>query len=319
MASSSLLVFLLLSSFLFHTCFGARTLAALVEKQPLALAYHNGPLLAGPVSVNLVWYGKFTATQRSIVSDFVTSLSSSSSGDHRNQPSVSTWWQTVEKYYSTSNGEKPVITLADQTLDDSYSLGKSLRDSDIVQLAAARGARAGAGPTARPPPARPGRPTSGSGTPRPGVPARARGRSTGRPTGPSPRRWWRPTATSASTGWWSTWRDSSPAPSRIRSAAGSSRGRRRPRWRRRPRVRGSTGRARTPDTPGSCWWTRRVGPATMLVGPAGGSTWSRLWSTRRRPLVLRWFDGFGNGRVALLCLICIYTVYVYFLMCVIVF
>ncbi|KAJ6816001.1 putative protein EXORDIUM [Iris pallida] len=143
MASPPLLpLLLLLSALLFQTSLGARNPNALVETQPLKLTYHNGPLLSGPVSANLVWYGNFTAAQRAVVSDFVASLSSS--GDPRSQPSVSTWWKTIDKYYSVApNHQKPaIITLGNQTLDDSYSLGKSLKvDSDIRQLAAAGGAR----------------------------------------------------------------------------------------------------------------------------------------------------------------------------------
>ncbi|KAJ6843441.1 putative protein EXORDIUM [Iris pallida] len=122
-------------SFLFESSLGARTLAALVEEQPPVLTYHKGALLAGPISVSLVWYGRFTAAQRSIVSDFVASLSS---GDRRSAPpSVSAWWRTTEKYYSQAGGaEAPgTLTLGEQILDESYSLGKSLKDRHVAKLA----------------------------------------------------------------------------------------------------------------------------------------------------------------------------------------
>ncbi|KAJ6811897.1 putative protein EXORDIUM [Iris pallida] len=134
----SLLVCLFLSSlfFFFQRSVEGRKLTALVEEQPPALKYHNGVLLTGPISVNLIWYGKFTASQRSIVSDFVSSLSSTSKKSAgQNQPSVSAWWATMEKYYSQSRTRMPKLSLGKQILDDSYSLGKSLSDSDIAKLA----------------------------------------------------------------------------------------------------------------------------------------------------------------------------------------
>ncbi|KAJ6841215.1 putative protein EXORDIUM [Iris pallida] len=134
----SLLVCLFLSSlfFFFQRSVEGRKLTALVEEQQPALKYHNGVLLTGPISVNLIWYGKFTASQRSIVSDFVSSLSSTSKKSAgQNQPSVSVWWATMEKYYSQSRTRMPKLSLGNQILDDSYSLGKSLSDSDIAKLA----------------------------------------------------------------------------------------------------------------------------------------------------------------------------------------
>ncbi|CAA6665014.1 unnamed protein product [Spirodela intermedia] len=86
---------------------GARKLTALVEQQPLTLTYHQGHLLSGPISVNLIWYGKFTPVQRAIVADFFASVASSSSRRSaataaQQQPSVATWWKTTERYYALS-------------------------------------------------------------------------------------------------------------------------------------------------------------------------------------------------------------------------
>lgn len=101
----------------------------------LLFKYHNGPLLSGKISINLIWYGKFKPSQRAIVSDFITSLSSSSSSS---QPSVSTWWKATEKYYlaiKSKNASPLSLSLANQILDESYSLGKSLKSEQIKQLA----------------------------------------------------------------------------------------------------------------------------------------------------------------------------------------
>lgn len=109
------------------------------EQQPsMAMEYHNGHLLTGPTSVNLIFYGKFTPAQRAIVSDFITSLSSTSA-----RPSVSTWWSNTLKLYTPSShrpASSPLqLSLVSQTLDDGYSLGRRLRLKHIVRLASAKG------------------------------------------------------------------------------------------------------------------------------------------------------------------------------------
>ncbi|PQQ14313.1 Phosphotyrosyl phosphatase activator PTPA [Prunus yedoensis var. nudiflora] len=48
--------FLALSSFLSPCTATMRKLSALVQQQPLMLKYHNGPLLKGNITVNVVWY-----------------------------------------------------------------------------------------------------------------------------------------------------------------------------------------------------------------------------------------------------------------------
>ncbi|KAI5385954.1 variant 3, Protein EXORDIUM-like 2, partial [Lathyrus oleraceus] len=51
------------------------TVGELVQEQPLVLKYHNGQLLKGRITVNLIWYGTFTPIQRSIIVDFINSVS----------------------------------------------------------------------------------------------------------------------------------------------------------------------------------------------------------------------------------------------------
>ncbi|OAY80677.1 Protein EXORDIUM [Ananas comosus] len=118
---------------LFRFSDGARTLTALVEEQPLALTYHKGALLSGPISINLIWYGKFTASQRATLTDFVSSLSSAA--PPQPEPSVSTWWKTTAKYYAQSKARFPALTLGAQFLDESCSLGRSLAEPQLVELA----------------------------------------------------------------------------------------------------------------------------------------------------------------------------------------
>ncbi|KAG5052566.1 hypothetical protein JHK87_004764 [Glycine soja] len=101
---------------------------ALVQNQPLVLKYHKGPLLKGNITLHLLWYGTFTPTQRSIVIDFLESLTSTSAPG---APSVSTWWQTTESY----RGGPCTLVLGNQILDETYSLGKSLKNDHLVALA----------------------------------------------------------------------------------------------------------------------------------------------------------------------------------------
>ncbi|KAK8538165.1 hypothetical protein V6N13_096055 [Hibiscus sabdariffa] len=52
------------------------------------------------------------------------------------QPSVATWWKATQKYYQLS--KKPsflVLSLGSQILDENYSMGKSLTNQQIVELA----------------------------------------------------------------------------------------------------------------------------------------------------------------------------------------
>ncbi|PIN16872.1 hypothetical protein CDL12_10470 [Handroanthus impetiginosus] len=124
-----ILKFLALVS-LFNLSFASRTSLEL-------LRYHNGALLHGKIAVNLIWYGRFSPSQRAIVADFITSLSTSSPSNA--QPSVAAWWKTTEKYYhlpnSNRNPSSLSLYLGKQLLDEDYSLGKSLSEKQFVQLA----------------------------------------------------------------------------------------------------------------------------------------------------------------------------------------
>ncbi|URE19834.1 Phosphate-induced protein 1 conserved region [Musa troglodytarum] len=137
--ATTALVFALLASVVFRGSYGGRTLSALVEEQPLAMTYHKGALLAGNVSVNLIFYGKFTASQRAIISDFVASLSPLPRQKDSLEPSVATWWKTLAKYYAASRTPLLKLGLGKQVVDEKYFLGRSLRDADLAKLAA-RGA-----------------------------------------------------------------------------------------------------------------------------------------------------------------------------------
>ncbi|KAH7845496.1 hypothetical protein Vadar_002891 [Vaccinium darrowii] len=123
--ASLLLLFLTLPQLSFAT---TRKLAALYQQPPLVLKYHNGPLLKGTVTVNLIWYGKFSPIQRSVIADFVQSTAAKNTPP---PPSVASWWQTTENYKGGSSD----LILGTQILDENCSLGKSLNTSQIVDLA----------------------------------------------------------------------------------------------------------------------------------------------------------------------------------------
>lgn len=99
-----------------------------VEPQPLILKYHNGPLLKGRITVNLLWYGSFTPIQRSIIVDFINSLTSSPKAP---LPSVASWWKTTDKY----KGGSSKIVVGKQIMHQRYALGKNLKGAHLVSLA----------------------------------------------------------------------------------------------------------------------------------------------------------------------------------------
>ncbi|WCJ31731.1 Protein EXORDIUM-like 1 [Euphorbia peplus] len=127
--SANFLLQLLFVFTLFHLSSSARVLL----DDTVLFKYHHGPLLSGKISVNLIWYGKFKPSQRAIIFDFVTSLEKDVK-----KPSVSSWWKGTEKYYSLIKSKTPSLSLnlgSNQIIDDTYSLGKSLKNNQIVQLA----------------------------------------------------------------------------------------------------------------------------------------------------------------------------------------
>ncbi|KAL4556452.1 hypothetical protein LXL04_039104 [Taraxacum kok-saghyz] len=133
MASSTSFLLQLLVLLSIHASFATRRLTELVRDSSPLLQYHNGALLTGNISVNLIWYGNFKPSQKAIITDFITSLSSASIKSQI-QPSVGTWWKTTDKYFSKTS--KPSLQLGKQVSDPECSLGKTLTEKHLVQLAA---------------------------------------------------------------------------------------------------------------------------------------------------------------------------------------
>ncbi|XP_057417754.1 protein EXORDIUM-like 2 [Lotus japonicus] len=118
---------ILLSAVLLLQFLPELTVGALVQEQPLVLKYHNGQLLKGQITVNLIWYGSFSPIQRSIIVDFVNSLSTTGAA----LPSAAAWWKTTEKYKTGPSA----LVVGKQFLHPAYTLGKSLKGRDLLALA----------------------------------------------------------------------------------------------------------------------------------------------------------------------------------------
>lgn len=128
-------------------CSGMSSFRSMAEEVPaVQLIYHNGPLLSSDIDVHVVWYGKFSPVQRSIIGDFLHSLGEEEEETLlRNQPSVKEWWKTIDIYredalfsmssvVATEKKKNEKIVLVNQTLDESYSLGKWLQRTHIEAL-----------------------------------------------------------------------------------------------------------------------------------------------------------------------------------------
>lgn len=111
---------------------GARMLELWVPESDL-LTYHQGAVLQGSISISIYWYGTFSASQKSIIVDYIQSLSSTTQDP---TPSVSQWMDKIYDFYlsKVGNSARPQVLLANQQ-DDTYSLGKSLTVEQILQLA----------------------------------------------------------------------------------------------------------------------------------------------------------------------------------------
>ena len=118
----------------------------LVQPQPNLLTYHNGAVLNGDIPVSILWYGRFTPAQKTIVSDFLLSLSAAPQASPA--PSVSQWWSSIHQLYlskaeavsengARGGGSKNArVVLSGQVSDEGCSLGKSLKLSQLPALAA---------------------------------------------------------------------------------------------------------------------------------------------------------------------------------------
>ncbi|KAK6093398.1 hypothetical protein MT418_006024 [Batrachochytrium dendrobatidis] len=87
----------------------------------------GAPLLTGSMSIYYIYYGTWSAAQKSIIEDFTNGLGQS------------TWWGVLKGYYSqqTTSGQKTFVSGAcalGGTVSDNYTLGKSLSGTNIPDL-----------------------------------------------------------------------------------------------------------------------------------------------------------------------------------------
>ncbi|KAF8729873.1 hypothetical protein HU200_017333 [Digitaria exilis] len=139
LSTTSLAATLLAFALMFQACLAGRRLTALVQEPAITMKYHKGALLSGRITVNFIWYGTFSPSQRAVITDFVSSLAAASSpaAAAQPEPSVATWFKTARKYYANSTKSRfPSLRVGSHVLDASYSLGKRLTDGDLLKLAA---------------------------------------------------------------------------------------------------------------------------------------------------------------------------------------
>eukprot|EP01018_Ginkgo_biloba_P012743 Gb_04585 [translate_table: standard] len=94
------------------------------------MQYHMGPVLTGGTKAYIIWYGKWKASQKSIIKDFLYSISTNGVKG----PSVKKWWSTAQFYTDqTGSNVSSTISLAAEC-DDDYSQGKSLTRMTVQQV-----------------------------------------------------------------------------------------------------------------------------------------------------------------------------------------
>ncbi|KAJ9178717.1 hypothetical protein P3X46_010577 [Hevea brasiliensis] len=97
------------------------------------LRYHMGPVLSSsPINMYLIWYGRWAASQKLLIKDFINSLSPATAAA---KPSVSEWWRTVSLYTDqTGANVSRSVLIAGEYTDKTYSHGAHLTRLSIQQV-----------------------------------------------------------------------------------------------------------------------------------------------------------------------------------------
>lgn len=95
------------------------------------LRYHMGPVLSSsPINIYLIWYGKWAVPQKSLIKDFILSISSKPTSKTAAKPAVPTvsqWWSTVSLYTDqTGANVSKTLLIAGEYSDQRYSQGTQL-------------------------------------------------------------------------------------------------------------------------------------------------------------------------------------------------
>lgn len=97
------------------------------------LRYHMGPVLTSPINVYLIWYGKWAAAHKTLIKDFLLSISAPATDSA--SPSVAQWWRTVTLYTDQTGANiSRTVLVAGEFSDAAYSHGKSLTRLSIQQV-----------------------------------------------------------------------------------------------------------------------------------------------------------------------------------------
>ncbi|CAI7854159.1 unnamed protein product [Closterium sp. NIES-54] len=84
-----------------------------------------------PISVYLIWYGKFTDAQKQIIRTFIESLNNSNDTD----ATVTNWWNVNRLYYDAmGNHVSAYVTLKGEIDDADYSKGRTILSTDVAKL-----------------------------------------------------------------------------------------------------------------------------------------------------------------------------------------
>ncbi|XVE66496.1 hypothetical protein DITRI_Ditri08aG0084100 [Diplodiscus trichospermus] len=102
------------------------------------LRYHMGPVLSSsPINIYLIWYGRWSLSQKLLIKDFITSISPSATPASSPSPSVSDWWKTVSLYTDqTGANVSRSVVIAKEHSDTRYSHGSHLTRLSVQQVIA---------------------------------------------------------------------------------------------------------------------------------------------------------------------------------------
>eukprot|EP00249_Psilotum_nudum_P030433 c43043_g1_i1 orf=378-1409(+) len=93
------------------------------------MQYHMGPVLTSNIRAYIIWYGSWKSTQKTVIRDFLRSISKAA-----RKPSVAQWWSTVQLYtdQTGANISKTVEIAGEHR--DRYSHGKLLSRMSIQEV-----------------------------------------------------------------------------------------------------------------------------------------------------------------------------------------
>ncbi|XP_024396418.1 protein EXORDIUM-like 7 [Physcomitrium patens] len=109
------------------------TVSKVLVKDPIVdIQYHMGPVLTSAIRVYIIWYGAWKISQKSIIRDFLASISAPASVPC---PSVRQWWSTVQTYTDQTGANiSASIVVAGEHEDRNYSHGKLLSRLSVQEV-----------------------------------------------------------------------------------------------------------------------------------------------------------------------------------------